>query len=66
MPGTGSVCEIDDKFTATASGLLGSLYGSQAGTPGTMSIEQIGTYHTKGRAGGDGYTAELVTVQPSQ
>jgi hypothetical protein len=52
------------KFTATASGLLGSPYGTQAGDPGTLSLEQIGTLHDTGRASNDGFTAEFVTVAP--
>jgi hypothetical protein len=59
-------CFVSLKFTATATGLLGSPYGSLEGTPGMMSIEQIGTFHKTGRAGYDGYTAEFVRVQPAQ
>lgn len=57
-------CIESVKFTATASGLLGSPYGALAGTPGTLSIEQIGTLKTTGRAATDGFTAEFVTVEP--
>ena len=55
------------KFQATAVGPLRSLYGVADGTPGTMSIAQTGTNHTKGRAGGPfpftGNTAAAVVVR---
>ena len=60
----GPPCFSSVKFTATANGLLDSPYGNLAGTPGTMSIEQIGTLKTVGRAAADGFTAEFVTVEP--
>ena len=57
-------CIESVKFTATASGQLGTPYGDLAGTPGTLSVEQIGTLHATGRAATDGFTAEFVTVEP--
>jgi hypothetical protein len=59
-------CYESLKFTATASGLLNSGYGSLAGSPGKMTIEQIGTFHINGRAGNDGFTAEFVKVHPGK
>jgi hypothetical protein len=53
------------KFSASARGPLDAIYGVADGTPGTLSIEQTGTFHLMGRSGIDGFTAEFVQVQPA-
>jgi hypothetical protein len=54
------------KFTGAATGALRAVYGVPEGTPGTMSISQIGTLRMTGRAATDGFTAEFVTIQPAK